>query len=84
MALTARIERLEKEVRKLHRAVSKQATTSPTSDRELARRLVIRELRAHRRIDGFQLAVQHGLNFGYVEEALQELERLGAVSSVDE
>lgn len=83
MTQSARLELLERKVRRLERKVAK-VTATPEDDRIRARRLVLAELRRHGEVDGVRLAAEHGLVFNDVEEALRDLERMGSVRRVDD
>src|SRR5687767_14387532 len=82
MTQTARLERLERKVDRLARAVQKIAPPSREDDRVRARLLVLRHLRRHHEIDGVKFAAKHGLIFNDVEDALHDLVKMGSVERV--
>lgn len=83
MTQTARLQVLEKKVKQLERRMSRVAP-DPEEDRVRARILVLEHLRKNKEIDGLKVAAKHGLVFNDVEEALQDLERMGSVERVDD
>jgi hypothetical protein len=83
MTQTARLERLEKKVQRLEQRMARVAH-DPEEERVRARTLVLEHLRKHKSIDGWKFAAKHGLVWNDVEEALDELEKMGSVERVDD
>lgn len=83
MTQATRLERLEREVAQLRRAVRKVAP-SREDERVRARVLVLQHLRKHDEIDGWKFAIKHHLVFNDVEEALDDLQKMGSVERVDD
>lgn len=46
--------------------------------------MVLAHIRKNHKIDGFKFAIENDLHFGYVQEALLDLEKMGSIEEVEE